>query len=148
MTSMRCLLCSPWHAMIYNYINVDFGFVCLISHSAISCIHGALLKVFSYEAGLPFLLGAWLIDRIWDWMLIYVVAFSSQLSVGNCSLLFISTIYHNRQNYCLHLSFLGFGSQLSSKQKYVSQISLELKKYNLENQYTDISNSQRSSPLL
>lgn len=38
-------------------------------------------------------------------------------------------------------------SQLLSKQKHVSQISLELEKYNLENQYTDISSRQHSSPL-
>lgn len=130
------MLYSCWHAMIYDHINVDFRFVCLISHFSVSCKQGALFNVFCYEAHLLFLLVARLIDRIW--MLLQVVAFSSQLSVGICSLLFTSTIYHNRQNYCLHISFLGFGSQLSSKQKYISQISLELDKYNLENQYTDI----------
>lgn len=133
--------------MIYDHINVDFSFVCLISHFSVSCKQGALFNVVCYEAGLLFLLVAQLIDRIWDWMLLQVVAFSSQLSVGICSLLFTSTIYHNRQNYCLYLSFLGFGSQLSSKQKHISQISLELDKYNLENQYMDISNRQHSSPL-
>lgn len=138
------MLCSHWHAMIYVHINID---VCLISPFSISCKQGALFNAFFYEDGLLFLFLAWLIDRIWDWMLLHVVAFSSQLSIGNCSLLFTSTIYHNRQNYCLHVSFLGFGSQLSPKQKHISQISLELEKYNLENQYTDISNRQHSSPL-
>lgn len=51
------------------------------------------------------------------------------------------------KNDCLHLSFLGFGSQLSSKQNHISQISLKLENYNLENQYTDISNRQHSHPL-
>lgn len=141
--------CSIVAGMLWymTIINVDFSFVCLISHFSISRKQGALFNVFCYEAGLLFLLVAWLTDRIWDWMLLHVVAFSSQLSISNCSLLFTSTIHHNRQNYCLHLSFLGFGSQLSSKQKHISQISLELEKYNLEHQYTDISNRQHSSPL-
>lgn len=127
--------------MIHDHINVDFGFVCLISHFSISCV-GA-----QFDAGLLFLLVAWLIDKIWDWMLLDAVALSSQLSIGNCYLLFTSTIYHNRQNYCLHLSFLGFGSQLSSKQKHFSQFSFALEKHNLENQYMDISNRKHSSPL-
>lgn len=65
-------------------------------------------------------------------MLPHVVEFRSQFSTGNCSQLFTSTVQHNRQNYCLHLSLLCFGSQLLSKRNHISQISLELEKYNFK----------------
>lgn len=65
-------------------------------------------------------------------MLPHVVEFRSQFSTGNCSQLFTSTVHHKRQNYCLHLSLLCFGSQLLSKQNHISQISLELEKYNFK----------------
>lgn len=73
----------------------------------------------------------WLTE-LCGWMLLHVVEFRSQFSTGNCSQLFTCTVYYNRQNYCLHPSLLCFGSQLLSKQKHISQISLELEKSNLK----------------
>lgn len=106
-----------------------------------SCKQGALFNVFCCEADLLFLLGAWLTEYGTgrNYMLLHLTP-NFQLIMA---LLFTSTVYYNRQNDCLHLSFLGFGSQLSSKHKYISQISLKLEKYNLENQYTDRTDSMQ-----